>query len=473
MAAALAPALDPEAKMSNQATDIKNEAFRLAERGQHLKALKLIGGYKAQSLVEERILAHSQAEVAMIQGNMQQALDLLLAAKEKYGEHVALLTDIAICYYSLNEFKKWKFAFADLKKAYAEHKDFLIFERRAMAELNLAKFYEEDGEVAIAAQMYMTLIRQMEERQDIARFYRIMSQALRVMSTFHMSGNLANTYQLMITIGKAQINLYASIDVQHALLLSELALTGPQNAAARLLEVLRTDKVSLYDKQLIYFDFLEESLLQGFPVSEKLIPFASLFKELNGFEKEVFKLAIKKDYAVDFENLIQLSQTLPLSCYIRVLGAYIAKTKDEATAVELRNQMKLVTSSLSAESQNHWINRYQKLLKVSAATVLNYNTDAKLLTFGNKAETLARREAFGVLIELLSRSPEVDTEKAIACIWNVSFDPTYYKSLRMTVLRLNKLIFAMIGVPKVLEINKTKITLTGGIQFNLCTSVPR
>lgn len=451
--------------MSIQAIDLKNEAFRLAERGQHKKALTLIQNFQPQSNVEGRILAHSEAEILMLLGRMSDALGLLLQAKETYGEHIALLTDIAICYYSLNDFKNWKLAFEDLKASYETHKDFLIFERRAMAELNLAKFYEEDGEVSIAASMYLSLMRKMEERQDIARFYRVMSQAIRVMSSFRMSANLASTYQRMMSIGQATINLHASIDVQHALLLSELTLMGPQNAAARLLALLRTDSISVYDKKLIYFDFLEECLVQGFSISNKLIPFLSLFKELNGFEKEIFKIVIKKDETVNFENLIELSQNMPLSSYIRILGAYLTKTKDAAVATELRNQMRIITSSLSQDSQNLWLARYKNQLAPASKTVLIFDAIKKTLLFENKIEDLSRRPAFVVLIDLLSQKREVETEKAIACIWNASFDQAFYRSLRMTVHRLNKTVFGLTGIPKVLEINKQIISLNGDIAF--------
>lgn len=446
-----------------QATDLKNEAFRLAERGQHKKALTLIKNFQPQSTVEGRILAHSEAEILMLLGRMSEALDLLLQAKETYGSHIALLTDIAICYYSLNDFKNWKFAFEEMKASYEIHKDFLVFERRAMAELNLAKFYEEDGEVSIAANMYLSLMRNMEERQDIARFYRVMSQAIRVMSSFRMSANLAITYQRMMSIGQTSINLHASIDVQHALLLSELTLMGPQNAAARLLALLRTDSISLYDKQLIYFDYLEECLVQGFSVSNKLIPFLTLFKDLNGFEKEIFKLVIKKDETVNFENLVELSQNLSLSSYIRILGAYLTKTRDAAIAAELRNQMRIITSSLGLESQTLWLSRYKNQLAPVNETVLVYESVKKNLSFGNKVEDLSRRPAFIALIDLLRRGREVDTEKAIASIWNTSFDQSFYRSLRMTVHRFNKLVFTLTGIPKVLEINKQIISLNGDI----------
>ncbi|OQW46976.1 MAG: hypothetical protein A4S09_16155 [Proteobacteria bacterium SG_bin7] len=453
--------------MSNQAIDLKNEAFRLAERGQHKKAFTLIQNFQPQSDVEGRILAHSEAEILMLLGRFSEALGLLLQAKETYGEHVALLTDIAICYYSLNDFKNWKFAFEDMKVSYETHKDYLVFERRAMAELNLAKFLEEDGEVSMAANMYLSLMRKMEERQDIARFYRVMSQAIRVMSSFRMSGSLASTYQRMVTIGKATINLHASIDVQHALLLSELTLMGPENAAARLLALLRTDSISLYDKQLIYFDYLEECLVQGFSISKKLIPFLSLFKELNYFEREIYKIVIKKDETVDFERLVELSQSIPLSSYIRVLGAYLTKTKDPQVANELRNQMRIITSSLSQDSQNLWISRYKTQLVSPTETVLVYDSTKKNISFGNKIENLARRDAFVVLVQLLSRGHEVETEKAVACIWNTTFDQSYYRSLRMTVHRLNKAIFELTGIPKVLQINKQYISCNGDIQFKV------
>jgi hypothetical protein len=313
--------------------------------------------------------------------------------------------------------------------------------------------------------MYLTLMRQMEERKDIARFYRVMSQAIRVMSTFRMSGTLATTYQRMMSVGVSTINLRASIDVQHALLLSELTLMGPQNAGSRLLALLRTDSMSLYDKQLVYFDFLEECLVQGFSISEKLIPFATLFKEMNGFEQEIYKLVIKKDVTVNFEKLVELSQTIPLASYIRILGAYLTKTKDADTAAELRNQLKIITSSLSVDSQNLWLARYNTQLAPATKTELVYDVTKKIFCFGNKVESLSRREAFATLIELLSQSRDVDTEKVIASIWNVSFDQSYYRSLRMTVHRLNKMIFELTGIPKVIEINKQTVSIKGDIVF--------
>ena len=310
--------------MSVQAIDLKSQAFKLAEAGQHKKAFKLIENYQPQSSVEARILGHGQAEVFMLLGQTKEALDLLLETRQKHGEHISLLTDIALCYYALSDFKNWKIAFEDLKRAYEAHKDLLAFERRSMAELNLARFYEEEGEVAVAADLYLKLMREMEERQDVARFFRVMSQAMRVMSTFKMSNMLATTYRRMISVGKIDVSFHASIDVQHALLLSELTLVGPQNAGARLLEILRTDGVILYDKQLLYFNFLEECLVQGHAISEKLVPFATLFKDLNPFEKEIHRLAIDRCSDVKLVELDRLTLELPTACYLRVIGAYLS-----------------------------------------------------------------------------------------------------------------------------------------------------
>lgn len=449
------------------ALTIKEKVYKLAEIGQTDLALKLISDYVSSTITEDRILGHSQAEILMISGKTKEALEILLSTQKRYGNHVALLTDITICYYTLSDFKNWKFAFNDLKKAYFENKDILTFERRIMAELNIAKFTEEDGDIATAATNYLRIMKEMNERHDMPRFYRSISQALRVLATFRITGQLAEIYRQMISVGKTQVGLVAHVDVQQALLISELVLIGPQSASSRLIEVLKNDSISIIDKQILYYDFIEEHLLHGFDIEDQIISYATNFRELNAFEHEIQKIAFINNYKTELIHLTQLSTQLPLSSFIRILGVHLARSKNSKFTTELRSQFKLLISTLNSESQQYWISRYKKFFLANEELQISYDSRSKILSYNNNTTDLSRRSGFQGVIELFNVSNSLETETVIRKLWNVSFDPNYYKSLRMTVHRLNEIIFNLTGIPKAIEINKQKLEIKGKITFKV------
>jgi len=287
-----------------------------------------------------------------------------------------------------------------------------------------------------------------------------MAQAMRVMSTFRLSGMLANTYRRMISVGSADINLHADVDVQHALLLSELTLAGAKNATNRLIEILNNEHISEVDKQLIFYDFLEELLLQNHRIDKRLFKFMK-FAQLNLYEKEIHRIALSGENKTDFRNLIALSRTLPVTCYIRALGLNLAVSKDTSDTNELRNLLKVILDSLTPESQQLWLSRYHSILIINEDISINFNQASKILFFGTKSIDIARRSGFLEIMEALSISKQVTTESLIQKIWLVDFDSIYYRSLRMTIHRLNEVLFELVGTPKMIEINKHTVTLKG------------
>jgi len=452
---------------SSAALELKQKAFTIAENGKAEEALKLVLDYPASTAAEKRILGHSLAEIHILIGNTRQALEILLQTQKNHGEHVSLLGEIAMCYYILSDFRNWKFAFEDMKRAYATHKDILTFDRRIMAEFTLAKFIEEDGDVATAAARYLRIMKEMNERHDSKRFFRAIAQALRVLATFRMSSQLSDVYLQMIGINEKQIGLNSYIDVQQSLLLAELALVGPQSASSRLMEILQNKDICMTDKQTLYFDFLEEHLLRGFELSQEVKSFSSGFTDLNDFEREIHRLIFSDQSQIDIGYLTTLSRKMPLACYLRTLGAFLAKAHTPSLQAELRSQFKLVISTLNPESQQLWISRYKNLFLAADEIEILYDSGNKTLQFGGKSADLSRRSGFQGLLELFSSASSLETETAIQKLWNVEFDPTYYKSLRMTVHRLNEVLFELSGIPKAIEINKQKLEIKGKIIFKI------
>lgn len=455
--------------MSKLATALstKRQAYKFAEKGEVGAALKLISEYSSESPAESRIIEHSRAEVLMFMGKTSEALQSLLETKRNFGDHVSLLMDIVICYYALSDFKNWKFAFEDLKSAFSQHKDVLDFERRIMVELNIAKFTEEDGDVATAAESYLRLMKEIKERHDLPKFYRIEAQALRILSTFHTSGQLSEIYRRMISVGEQEVGLNAHFDVQQGLLLSELALVGPQSASRRLLDILKNSNISLGDKKVLYFDFMEEQLLHKFESSEELLSYNTQFKDLNCFELEIQKLGSSKYKNVEIDHICSLSHRMPLSSYLRLIGVYLSQVTDSGLTTELRMQFKLIISSLSSGSQLMWISRYKKYFLAKEEIELHLDCKNKILSCGQKSCDISRRTGFQGVIELLSQDSAVSTEAVILKIWNKPFDQTYYKSLRTTIYRLNEVIFKLSGIPRAVEINKQHLEIKGKIGFSV------
>ncbi len=445
---------------------VKESVYSLAESGQTTMALASLLKHESNDLVESRILSHSRAEILMMEGKTKQALEVLLLAKQKCGSHVSLLTDIVICYYALSDFKRWRFALEELKSEFIKCKDILIFERRAMAELHIAKFSEEDGEVALANETYSRLTREMSEQQDMGRFYRVLSQNLRVLATFRINSSLFETYRQMISISGAQVGLSSNIDVQQALLLAELQLVGPKSAQARLNEIINNRDIALIDIQIIYYDFLEEYLLHYLEIDDSIKSYDSLFKRTNPFESAIRKLAFDSEKLINFKDLVELSTQLPISNYLRILGAYLTKVSDEKILIEIRKQMRLIILSLSSDSQQYWLSRYRKMLNPSSNIEVRYDNKVKSLQYNGKSSSLAKRAAFQDLIEMFFDNHSLGTEEVISRVWNIpTFDPIFFERLRITIRRFNELIFELTGIPKAVEIKKHQISLNKSIVF--------
>jgi len=64
-------------------------------------------------------------------------------------------------------------------------------------------------------------------------------------------------------LDKKNTSTYTYIEIQHALMLAEISLLGLLHAQNRLLEMLNNSKISIMDKNLLLYDFLEEALIRG------------------------------------------------------------------------------------------------------------------------------------------------------------------------------------------------------------------
>lgn len=438
------------------------DTLNLIQRGELAEATRGINSYPAQTQVEKRILEHLRGLVAEFSGDLETAYHTYLKALEKYGENIKLLGDLASACYQLDLMAKWRFYHQKVLKNLTELDDYLSLESRVVCGLGAGKNMEEDGDLAGAMNLYeqcFTLsqgVEDFETRQNL--YLRVLPQLVRLRSQFNHADKLGLYYTELISLQRGDYPKHLDVEVQHSLVLAEISLIGPHHAWARARLALEDKNFLESDRRLIYFDFLEEMLIRGFVIEEEMKAYQELVGSADSFEQEIALLAFAPNSRRDLGELADLASALSWSCYLRILILYFGSTGNERLAEELRNKINLILSALGPQSKAYWLNRMRPYM-ASGDLVINFSREKRTIAFQNKELDLSRKKGMLLLLEAMTENSEKSVDDVISLLWSDQYSPENYHRLRMTVHRLNQLLYDLTAIPKVLEVSADRVSV--------------
>src|ERR1035437_3350720 len=95
-----------------------------------------------------------RSQVALRSGNYNEAIQLIRKAREKFGDHISLLSNLTCCYYLSDRVVEWRSSLVELKELYARVGHLVSETRRVKTCIMLGQFMEEEAQVFEALRLY-------------------------------------------------------------------------------------------------------------------------------------------------------------------------------------------------------------------------------------------------------------------------------------------------------------------------------
>ncbi len=443
--------------------NMNSQTERLIQEGDLDLATKNIEHFEPRSLAERRLKEHLRGLIYEYSGNLEKAYSSYLLALEKYGENVNLIRDLASACYQLDLIAKWRFYHQMLRTSLADLGGTLSIESRISCTLQIGKYMEEDGDLSGALAVYeecfefVKSVRNQDERRIL--YLRTLPQIVRLKSHFNHTEKMGFYYSELISINRSDCPKPLDTEVQHSLMLAEIYLVGINHAWARAKTLVDDTQLLESDRRLVYFDFLEEMLIRGESLTDGMRSYQHLCLNANSFETEISILAFNSENKRELVELSGLASVLSWSCYLRILILYFGRTQDEILTDELRNKINLILSALpSAEAKGFWLNRMKPYLG-AGDLVINFSREARTVVFQNKEVDLSRKKGMLILLDAMTDESEKSVDEMIRLLWHCDYSPENYHRLRMTVHRLNQVLYDLTAIPKVFEISADRLTV--------------
>lgn len=414
--------------------------------------------------------AHIQAVQCIHNGELGKARDLLTSAIAQYGDNVDCLRDLACCFYQLGEITHWRRAYNKLYQDLQELEPQLSLKTRVDGWVCLAKFFEEEGHIFRALSIYRKYTDLFRSQEDTYQYLRLLPQLVRIESQLDSRKDLGQLYSELIRLKGADLTEDLDIEIQHGLMLAELALVGPSHAWIRLENILNRKDLNVRDKNLLLFDYLEEALLQGLdlPVrAQKAIEEAS---DLDSFEEEL-KRVYQDPQNLPLDQLTLMSSELSWAGYLRLLILWMKRCPASKEIHEIKNKINLILSSFEADSRTYWLSRI-RYATGQVEVRLVFDPHSRQLFFQDKSLDLSKKKGMQTLVTKLAERPQQSVDDMISALWGTDFSPEHYHRLRMTVHRLNRLMDKLTSVPKCIEVSSERVALSHELKLFLSENSP-
>ena len=402
---------------------------------------------------------HLEASSLIEKGDFKNAQIILFKANEDFGSHVGLLSDLAGCYYQNVQFDSFEKTVAQLQTEFNQVKSILSEQNSIRTMIYLGKAFEELGQVSRSLAYYKEA-HEFSKNNHIKLFKKSSIQLLRLLSYLKLKTDLSVFYKSSLQGHDDTAHLTA--ELEHGFMLAELNLFGFDYAKSRLLNILENANYHSFDKQLAYFDFLEESLLSNqlsiLGNVEVTFPIDSLLP----FEKAMFKLYLQPNYVYSATEIIELQKKMPLAHIIRIIAINLKRTQEDSKITALQKHLLLLIDSLDSESKQLLLKKFKIQLDDNNLKLSFVNDQ---LYFENKI-ILSKNKLIAKIIPLFLNSCSVSTETFIKAVFDLDYDEYSFERSRIALLRLNKELSKEIGLPKAFMISKSEVSLVKNIKIN-------
>ncbi len=417
------------------------------------------------------------AKIHLFTQSWDKAESYLQLALRQYGENISLYSQLAILYYQQDSLSLWRESYTKLAHVLETHRPVLTSHSIVNSEVLLGKFDEEEGRLAEAITRYKSAHKvAMTSCPQAHRMVWVTAcQILRLGAPHLPTSEISELYSQLSSLELLHKDPSLHMEIEHALLITELSLIGEQHAQKRLRKNLSM-ALGPNDENLLLFDYLEGVLAKGGKIpSELLNRFIDVrqtsLPRLSRFESILLDVALGKDHTEILADTIEMAPRLSPSNLIRCLLILFRQSHDAKLKSEIQNRMMLLTARLSKESRRIWL---QNFISKSEETEhrLFYEKKTARLSANSSSLNLQKRKHMKSLIELLlpeskdkESTPSRSVDQVIQHLWACDFSPSLYHRLRMTAHRLNQEAFQHLKIPKLIHVSSDTVSLSASVSF--------
>lgn len=427
---------------------------KLTEASLELKALA------PKTPVEHRIKGHFEGVIAFHRGDFTGARQIFESTLNQHGENIALLRDLTACLYHLQEMLACRSYLDRLERVLIEQESLLNQRSALECEIMLGKFSEEEARLAPALIFYE---RALQRAQKPEHRLRVLIQKARWLALYEATPELSSIYRELISFPVNKLTQDLQIELEHSLSLVELRLIGADHAWERILRL--GPQIPVIDYRLMVFDFIEGSLTQELTIPQTVLEIMDLFQDLDPFEQFLRKLVKESlEHSAKLQELSSLAPKLPWATYLRLLCLCANLETNAPAKQELNRKIQLIIRGLDPRSQGIWNQRLKHALQ-NPEIRLEFSARLRSVAMQGKLVDLSKKKIGCQILSALLVSNPMSVDDAIRTLWQSSFSPEHYHRLRMSVHRLNALVFEATGLGKVIEVDSQELRLRPEIRL--------
>jgi hypothetical protein len=433
-------------------------------KGEYQEALVRLDQVQPESLVEKRIMFHLRAQISVYQGDLEAAKTALLTAERHCGENIAILRDLACVYYQTGEMHQWRNTLLELSERLENTGARLKASTWIKTTVTLAKFKEEDGAIAEAAQSYVAALNRARTEKLFRLEHLALIQLLRIESLYARGAQLGQWYRDLMVLSTSRMTFDLLVEREHTLMLAEIGLVGAQHAWTRVERMLADPRTSLPDRRLLLSDYLAETLTRGFEPRADILEMArTVLLDGDSFEREIGLIAFGEASSPKaLERLQVAAAEMSWACYLRLITIHHQLSKSPERRQELANKLSILLSTLTPTSRFYWMKRVQERV-FSDQLSLEFHPGQRWVKFQGKTLDLSKKRTLCAVLQLVANHKRLDVDVLIRQLWQADFSPEHLHRLRMAVHRLNQLLFELSAVPRVLEMSAEQVAIKATI----------
>jgi hypothetical protein len=407
------------------------------------------------SHLAERIAGHQQVRALMLEGQYNGAIVHARKLLSDFGPYVGLMIDLASSAYLDQQFSLFKVVTEESVQIFNQVHERLSDSSVMKSCLALGKLLEEVGLVVEAMELYDRAIieRPYLKSMNFDFYQKVQIQRLRL-STFCETYDLcAQLYSECFSFKSENSSL--RFQLLHGLVLADFYLKGSESAIHRIREN-ELSEWSSVDKNMLYFDLLEELLRNQISIDSLKEPFNISISGLNSFEKNLFLIAKSQKLNVDIKILNRWRQDMSPLCFMRLL--VVALTRNSSP--DLQRELNFCIQSLSIPSRRLLQRKWKSFLQAKTVS-LDFHYVGHSLRSDRKTLQVRRGSTGDSILEAFIEKKNWSLSELFERVYGLP-DVGHYETerLRLAVLRLNQKIQTVFQISEFLNYSSESVKLS-------------
>lgn len=410
---------------------------------------------------------HEFAKSLLYDGKYSEAIDVMQSARNNYGDHITLFSDIATCYYLDGRMIEWKTFLDKTSGVFATVSPFLSRDTKFSVSLMLGKFREEEARIDLAISHYDGMLLSLSKENEAELYAVTLSQLLRVSVQYKLERPIAQYYNELTRLVNVDKNILDRVDILQALMLAEFEIIGAAAAIDRLRSILGLNELIHAEKTLVYFDLLEAFLRKNpRTLPAELADLSLRVKPQDTYERMLERIAFQPELLQSHQNF---APGLSTANSLRLHSLLFFFEKSTEKQIEIRRRIAFILSGLGEEAEKIWRVYLRHTLQDSSVT-LSVDERHSTVIVGNCTLSLARKRNMQKLLAVMVGKQELGVDEVTNTVWQAEYNESYYHRLRMLARRLNELLYANFGVEKAISVDTDRVYLKSNIAIESATT---